>query len=115
MMLRLQWLEIEGFRSFSVKQRLEFEKNLALIWGGNSQGKTSVAEAIEFLLTGDTVRRTLLGGERSEYNDSLRCAHHVDGQRVQVSAGVLDEAGMSARLSERSIVTSDAARNANPR
>lgn len=55
----LVWIEITGFRSFSVAQRLDFTEPLALIWGGNSQGKTSIAEAIEFLLTGDTVRRTL--------------------------------------------------------
>jgi hypothetical protein len=58
-----------------------------------------VVEAFEFLLTGDTVRRTLLGGERSEYNDSLRCAHHPEGGQVQVSAGIIDDGGV-----ERTVV-----------
>lgn len=98
----LAWLEIAGFRSFSVAQRLDFTEPLALIWGGNSQGKTSIAEAIEFLLTGDTVRRTLLGGDQAEYYASLRCVHHPDGEAVTVSAGIVDTTGQE-RLVERTL------------
>lgn len=97
-MAKLTWLEIRGFRSFSVCQRLEFNHQLALLWGGNSQGKTSLAEAIEFLLTGDTVRRTLLGGDRSEFNDSLRCARHPQHEVVSVAAGIVDESGTEHRV-----------------
>jgi recombinational DNA repair ATPase RecF len=56
----LEWLEVTGFRSFAQRQRLDFGSDLALVWGPNSQGKTSIAEAIEFLLTGGTIRRELL-------------------------------------------------------
>ncbi len=98
----LTWIEITGFRSFSVTQRLDFTEPLSLVWGGNSQGKTSIAEAIEFLVTGDTVRRTLLGGDRTEYHSSLRCVHHPDGHPVVVSAGVVDADGQEHRV-ERSL------------
>lgn len=94
----LAWIEITGFRSFSVTQRLDFTEPLSLVWGGNSQGKTSIAEAIEFLVTGDTVRRTLLGGDRTEYHSSLRCVHHPDGDAVVVSAGIVDGTGHEHRV-----------------
>jgi hypothetical protein len=94
----LTWLEITGFRSFSVKQRLDFTSPLALIWGGNSQGKTSIAEAIEFLMTGNTVRQSLLGGETAEHYSSLRCVHHPKGEQVIVAAGVVDASGVERRV-----------------
>jgi DNA repair exonuclease SbcCD ATPase subunit len=62
-------------RSFGVEQTASFEHSTALVWGGNSQGKTSFVEAIEFLLTGTIVRRQMLGGAKSEYDRSLRNAY----------------------------------------
>lgn len=94
----LAWVEITGFRSFSVCQRLDFTGALSLVWGGNSQGKTSIAEAIEFLITGETVRRTLLGGDRTEYHSSLRCVHHPDEEPVVVSAGFVGPDGQEHRV-----------------
>jgi hypothetical protein len=94
----LTWLEITGFRSFSLTQRLEFTQPLALIWGGNSQGKTSIAEAVEFLMTGNTVRQSLLGGETAEHYSSLRCVHHPEGEQVIVAAGVIDKCGVERHV-----------------
>lgn len=92
-MPRLQWLEISGFRAFAETQRFDFQTNLALVWAPNSQGKTSVAEAIEFLLTGITVRREILGGAKAEFDSSLRNAHIPAEAPVWVKAGLLDDQG----------------------
>lgn len=89
----LKWLELRGYRSFGIAQRLDFTEPLALVWGGNSQGKTSVAEAVEFLLTGGTVRRELLGGDKGEYDNSLRNAYHPEGEEVSVTACIVDADG----------------------
>jgi recombinational DNA repair ATPase RecF len=71
---RLNWVEICGVRSFGIEQSLIFDEEVAVIWGGNSQGKTSVAEAIEFLRSGTVVRPVMLGGAKNEYDRSLRNA-----------------------------------------
>ncbi len=93
-MPKLQWLEIQGFRTFgSTPQRLTFSTNLALLWGPNSQGKTSVAEALEFLLTGVTVRRDMLASAKAEFAGCLRNVHLPVGTEVAVTAGVLDASG----------------------
>jgi DNA repair exonuclease SbcCD ATPase subunit len=92
-MATLEWLEITGFRSFAEMQRLDFSGDLALIWGPNSQGKTSIAEAIEFLLTGATIRRELLGGAKAEFGACLRNAHLADDAPVVVRAGIRDQDG----------------------
>ncbi|WP_078344758.1 AAA family ATPase [Mycobacteroides chelonae] len=73
---RLVSLEIRGFRAFGTEARtLLLDAPLVVVHAGNSQGKTSLAEGIEFLLSGQSSRRELLGGAKAEYNDSLRNAH----------------------------------------
>lgn len=94
-MPKIRWLEIEGFRAFgATRQRLEFSSNLQLLWGPNSQGKTSAAEAFEFLLTGGTVRRESLGSAKAEFNGCLRNVHLSTDAPVYVAAGVEDGDGV---------------------
>lgn len=87
---KINKLEIQGFRAFGRNpQTLEFPSLLAAIWGPNSQGKTSLAEAVEFLLTGEIVRRALMASGQDEFADSLRNAHLPAGADVFVQATVL--------------------------
>ncbi len=74
--LKINKIEMQGFRAFGRKaQTLSFGSSLAAIWAPNSQGKTSLAEAFEFLLTGQIVRRQLLASTQDEFADALRNAH----------------------------------------
>jgi hypothetical protein len=86
----LVWLETRGFRAFGHEtRRLALDAPLVVVHADNSQGKTSLAEAVEFLLTGRSTRRELLGGAKAEYDGSLRNAHLPDGDHdVYVAAGV---------------------------
>jgi RecF/RecN/SMC N terminal domain len=87
MMPRLESLTIRGFRAFgSVEQTLKIPGNLAVVWGPNSCGKTSLAEALEFLLTGGIVRRELLGSSQDEFADALRNVHLDPSEEVFVAA-----------------------------
>jgi RecF/RecN/SMC N terminal domain len=90
----LTWLEICGFRSYVSPQRFDFDGALTVIDGANSQGKTSTAEAIEFLLTGTTVRRQLLGGAKAEFAECLRNAHIASNAPVWVRAGLVGSDGV---------------------
>ncbi len=98
----IQWLEICGFRAFTKAQKLEFTGPLALISGPNSQGKTSIAEAIEFLLCGETLRRALLGGAKAEFEGTLRNAHLPDDDPVWIKAGIVGPDGV-AHVVKRSL------------
>jgi hypothetical protein len=65
------------------------DESLIVIHAGNSQGKTSFSEALEFLICGHCSRRELLGGAKAEYHDSLRNAYMPAAHReVFVAAGV---------------------------
>ena len=70
---RIAKLDIQGFRAFGgMEQTLDLPAQLAAVWGPNSQGKTSLAEAVEFLLTGEIVRRDLMASSQDEFAGALR-------------------------------------------
>lgn len=92
-MPRLRKLEVEGFRSFGEPCELEFSGPCAVISGANSQGKTSLAEALEFLFTGSTVRRELIGGAKAEFSGSLRNVYRPIDSEVWVQATLEDDEG----------------------
>ncbi|GDY33868.1 AAA family ATPase [Gandjariella thermophila] len=93
---RLVWLEIRGFRAFGTEpRRLTFDAPLVVVHAGNSQGKTSLAEALEFLISGHNSRRELLGGAKAEYYDSLRNAHLPPGDDdVYIEAAIRGRDGV---------------------
>lgn len=92
---RMEWLEIRGFRAFgSEARRLDFTSQLIVIHAGNSHGKTSLAEAAEWLITGRSSRRDIFGGAKAEYNASLRNAHLPADDPVWVAAGIRDGDGV---------------------
>lgn len=88
-MPRLNRFKIKGFRAFGEPQCLDLPGPMAVVWGPNSQGKTSLAEAIEFLLTGKTIRRELATSAIREFSDCLRNAHLTEDETVEVSAEVV--------------------------
>lgn len=98
-MSRIAKLEIQGFRAFGSKhQTLVFPSPIAAVWGANSQGKTSLAEAVEFLLTGQIARRTLMASGQDEFADALRNAHMVDGLPTYIEAEFLTPGGTTHKV-----------------
>jgi hypothetical protein len=105
MTCRISKLEIQGFRAFGrAVQTLDLPSLLAAICGPNSQGKTSLAEAVEFLLTGQIVRRALMASSQDEFADALRNAHLPAGAQVFVQATITDSAG-APRIVKRVLKT----------
>ncbi len=103
-MPRIVSLTIKGFRAYGKEvQRLEFDGPIALIYAPNSQGKTSLAEAIEFLLTGKTVRRELLASAKREFAEALRNAHLPDVEDVLIAADIKDAEGQVHHIERRLI------------
>jgi hypothetical protein len=97
---RLVSLEVRGSRAFGTEARtMDLDASLVVVHAGNSQGKTSLAEALEFLISGRSSRRDMLGGAKAEYNDSLRNAHLPDDDTdVYVQAVVRDRSGASHQI-----------------
>jgi hypothetical protein len=86
---RIRSLTVKGFRAYGpAEQTLNVPAELAAVWGPNSKGKTSLAEAFEFLLTGKVVRRELMASAQDEFADALRNAHLATTDEVFVAAKI---------------------------
>jgi len=97
--MRLVELTVRNFRGFGTSgDPIRLDRDLILVYGPNGFGKTSLAEAIEWLFYGSTKRR--LHGEeysKAEYAGTYANAHN--GRPVQVDLKVL--IGRTEYLPER--------------
>jgi hypothetical protein len=108
-MAKLRSLSIKGFRAFGSKeQTLNLDAPMTIVWGPNSKGKTSLAEAFEFLLTGHISRRALLASSQDEFADALRNAHLQANEEVRVGATIVGDDGAEHQLNR--ILTRDYAK-----
>lgn len=97
---RLNRVEVVGFRSYGQSaQSVDLPQTAAVIWGGNSQGKTSLAEAIEFLFSGQIARRELLASTKDEFAEAVRNVHIGQQCPTKVEAEILCPDGQVRRLS----------------
>lgn len=105
--MKTAYIEVCGFRSYGpTAQRIDFTKPLTVIHGHNSQGKTSLVEAVEFLFTGTTSRRLLTGGSPSEFENSLRNAHLGPEAKVYVELGLAPTGGATKlRILRRELIS----------
>jgi hypothetical protein len=103
--LQITELEIQGFRSFGAKpQTLLFSSPIAAVRAPSSHGKTSLAEAFEFLLTGHIVRRELLASSQDEFAGALRNAHIPAATPVFVRSEVITSDGKTHAI-KRTLVS----------
>lgn len=109
---RLRSLSVQGFRCYgATEQTLGLPADIAVVWGPNSKGKTSLAEAFEFLLTGRIARRELMASSQDEFADALRNAHLADGEKVYVAARITAADGTEHEI--KRVLTADYAKKQN--
>jgi len=84
--MKIRSLTIQGFRGFNERcDPIDFHERLTLISGPNSYGKTSISEALEWLLYGVTSK--VEGADaKIEYKGSYRNCHFPETETPFVEA-----------------------------
>lgn len=104
--LRIKTISVKGFRAFgAAEQTLFLPADITVVWGSNSKGKSSLAEAFEFLLTGRITRRELMSSTQDEFADALRNAHLADSDAVYVASQIKAADGIEHYI--RRVLTGD--------
>ena len=86
-MKTIKRLAIQGFRGFNkIQEPIDFHEKLTLISGQNSYGKTSISEALEWLLYGITSKMEDASNNKSEYLGSYRNIHLPENELPFVEA-----------------------------
>lgn len=105
--MRLRSLTVSGFRGFNEERSIVFHDRLTLLSAPNSHGKTSIVEALEFLLFGET-SKVESADSRDEYKDSYRNRHLPPSDAASVELCLVDDNGreisMRTDLSDKGIV-----------
>lgn len=84
--MRIKSLSVEGFRGFNEHREIEFDDKLTVFYAPNSYGKTSITEALEWLLYGHTSKVKSADYSKEEYKDSYRNVHYLDDGVPSVTA-----------------------------
>lgn len=69
--MRLDFVEICGFRGFREKVRVDFGSGFTIITGRNGVGKSTLCDAVEFALTGSIEKYTIERASQERFGDYL--------------------------------------------
>jgi DNA repair exonuclease SbcCD ATPase subunit len=84
----LAWLELEAFRGFATKRRLDLDADVVLVRGDNGTGKTSITDGLLWLMTGEIPRlRERAKGLRKGEGDPI-VNRYRHGEEARVRLGV---------------------------
>lgn len=100
--MKIESLTATGFRGFNEKCLIDFHDKLTLICAPNSYGKTSISEALEWLLYGVT-SKVQMADSKEEYKGSYRNRHFPEALTPFVKAQFIDgaiEVEFSGELTE---------------
>jgi len=89
--MRISHITIRGFRGFNDAQDIVFDPRLTLISAPNSYGKTSISEALEWVINGIT-SKVEQADSKDEYKGSYRNIHLPSGQNPTVTLVMNDGA-----------------------
>jgi hypothetical protein len=69
--MRLSYIQVSGFRGFREPQRIEVPRGFLVVTGRNGAGKSTVCDAIEFVLTGTIDKYSIEKGGKESLADYI--------------------------------------------
>jgi DNA repair exonuclease SbcCD ATPase subunit len=91
--MKLDFVEVCGFRGFRDKLRVTFGSSFTVITGRNGVGKSSLFDAVEYALTGSIDKYTVEKAAQESLSDYLWCRGAGKAEAYYVTASFRGDAG----------------------
>src|ERR1700680_2386325 len=91
--MKLDFVEMSGFRGFRDKVRVDFGRGFTVICGRNGVGKSSVCDAIEFAITGEIDKYRVEKSAKETLSDYLWWRGEGIPKEYRVTLGFGDDNG----------------------
>jgi DNA repair exonuclease SbcCD ATPase subunit len=98
--MRLEEITISAFRGFNKEENLKLNNNVVLVKGSNGSGKSSLAEALEWLFF-DEISRKKKSSCKSEYTGDFLRNLHADEKQETFVAILADINGLKLKLKKK--------------
>lgn len=104
--MKLAFIEVAGFRGFKDKTRLDLPGGFVVLTGRNGVGKSTVLDAVDFVLTGTINKYSVRGAKGGGLDDHIWWVGEGAPESQYVSVGFVDGNGeefMATRSRERGL------------
>lgn len=104
--MKLAFIEVAGFRGFKDKTRLDLPGGFVVLTGRNGVGKSTVLDAVDFVLTGTINKYSVRGAKGGGLDDHIWWVGEGTPESQYVSVGFVDGNGkefMATRSRERGL------------
>jgi chromosome segregation protein len=96
--MKLEFVEISGFRGFKHKTVFAFSSGFAVLTGRNGVGKSSVFDAVDFALTGTINKYHVKGAKGGGLEDHIWWVGEGPAEAQYVLVGFVNSAGQRFRV-----------------
>lgn len=91
--MKLAFVEIAGFRGFKDKTRFDLPGGFVVLTGRNGVGKSTVLDAVDFVLTGTINKYAVKGAKGGGLDDHIWWVGEGTPESQYVAVGLVDESG----------------------
>jgi DNA repair exonuclease SbcCD ATPase subunit len=91
--MKLEFVEISGFRGFREKVRIEFGRGFTVLNGHNGTGKSTVLDAVDFALTGTINKFSVTAAKGGGLDEHIWWVGSGKAQAHSVSVGFASDSG----------------------
>ncbi len=96
--MRVEYVEMSGFRGFKAKTRLNLPRGFAVLTGRNGVGKSTVFDAIDFALTGSISKYDVRVAKGGGLEDHIWWVGDGTAMDYYVSVGFVSDEGEQLQI-----------------
>lgn len=96
--MKLSFVEIAGFRGFKDRTRFELPRGFVVLTGRNGVGKSTVLDAVDFVLTGTINKYTVKGAKGGGLEEHIWWVGEGTPESHYVTLGLIDESGKELKI-----------------